>query len=221
MRSLKLDFLMSLQATAVACCLAIGVAAAAPNASATKPAAPAAKPATPAAKPVTPPKMAPMLTGVASPAEAALLPNYSKDDPAKVAAARAFLLAYRPNLDPVRGWAMLDKMMPRMIARQLQDNPKLDVAKYDRETRTHMMSRLLGSLDLQAHVVSRHFTLQELKDLQAFFVAPLGKKLITETPFIKRDMYGVRRPGAPMGTAAGGVKVITTPNKTPPAPKKK
>lgn len=201
----------------MACCLSVGVAVAAPSAPSTKPAATAKKPAAPAAKPaVVIPKMAPILTGVAPPEVAARLPNYSKDDPVKVAAARAFLIAYRPNLDPVKSWAMIDKMMPRMIAGQQKLDPKFDPVKYDRDNRIHLMHRILGSLDLQAHVVSRHFSLQELKDLQAFFVGPLGRKLIDQTPVIKREMRLIRSPVANMDEESDGAAV-----KASPAPKKK
>jgi hypothetical protein len=37
-------------------------------------------------------------------------------------------------------------------------------------------------------VVSRHFTLQELKDLTAFFSTPTGSKLTVESPRITQEM---------------------------------
>jgi hypothetical protein len=151
---------------AIACCFSLGAAAYA-----------AAAPGTPAPKAAVKPR-----------APAAALPDKTKDDPAKVAAARAFVLAYHPQLSPAAVLAKVDEILPRMIAREKDDNPKLDVKKFEKERRAQIIARQAGLLEMQAHLSSRHFTLQELKDLQAFFAGPVGKKLIAETPNISREM---------------------------------
>src|SRR5438093_4071803 len=78
--------------------------------------------------------------------------------------------------------------MPMFVARAKQDNPKLDVKKFMHEKRMELMQKAADNLDRQAHVVSRHFTLAELKGLMGFLRSPLGSRLVAETPKIQREM---------------------------------
>ena len=84
-------------------------------------------------------------------------------------------------------------------------------------------------LDVQARVVSRIFTLAELKQLIAFCKSPLGQKLIAQTPAIQREVmieaqhramppvpHGLSRPGSmppvkPGPVSSGAAKTPTTP----------
>lgn len=109
------------------------------------------------------------------------------DDPAKVAAARQFVLLYHPWVDPKNVSAQLDKTLPVMSAARKKTDPKLDTKKLEAETRARVMERLGRSLDLQSRVISRHFSLQELKSLTAFYASPLGRKLLAETPKIQNE----------------------------------
>ena len=181
----------------VACCLVFGTAASAA-------AAPAAAPSSAAAKLAA-----------------------AGDDPAKVAAARDFIMLAHPRTDPQNTAKMLDKMMPRMIAAARKQDPKLDAKKYEKDSRTRMMTMATDRLDLQAHIVSRHFSLQELKDLRAFYGSPIGRKLTAETPKIQMEVMISKPRIFPSG---GSVKpMLSGPQKTPardkvlnpPAPPKK
>jgi hypothetical protein len=136
------------------------------------PAAPATPP--PAAQKVRPLDVGPMIRPT--------------DDPAKVAAAKQFIMAYHPHTDPKNINKMLDLYMPRAIAAVQKTNPKLDVKKFQQDRRAHFLDSAAKSLDNQSHVVSRHFTLQELKDLTAFFSTPTGSKLTVESPRITQEM---------------------------------
>ncbi len=147
-----------------------------------------------------------------------------QDDPAKVAQAKQFLLVFHPNIDPKNLTKKLDKFMPRMIARAKEENPKLDVKKFEAEKRAQIIAQSAQQLDFQSHVVSRHFSMQELKALTAFYGSPLGLKLYEEVPKIGRDLRLLRplKPG-------GGKKPMTirpmddekpAPAKTAPAPHK-
>src|ERR1700759_213792 len=62
-----------------------------------------------------PPPQAP---AAAAPGPAAPPPSglSGPDDPAKVAAAREFILVYHPAADPKQFSVQLDRMMPRMVA---------------------------------------------------------------------------------------------------------
>ncbi|HEX3945550.1 MAG TPA: DUF2059 domain-containing protein [Rhizomicrobium sp.] len=126
-------------------------------------------------------------------------PPATADDPAKVAAARDFLIAYRPNADPKVVAAMLDKLMPQAIAQAKQQNPKIDAKKLIEQQRAAYLANATQSLDLQALVVSRHFSLQELKALTAFFRGPLGKKMASETMNIQREVMREERLRQPLG----------------------
>jgi len=117
----------------------------------------------------------------------------SSDDPAKVELAKQFLIAYHPRLDIKNVKKVLDNFIPRAVEQYRKRDPKFDAKKYEAETRDRVMKGAVKKVDLQSHIVSRHFTMQELKDLNAFFRGPLGSKLIAETPKIQMDMLWLRR----------------------------
>jgi len=133
----------------------------------------------------------------AAPSAAAKAPSSGKaaptapakpDDPAKVAAAKLFVRLYRPRTDPLNVAAMLDRTAPRMAAAAKRNDPKLDVKAYTRNVKARGMEHAMLVLDIQAHVVSRHFTLAELNQLIAFCRSPLGQKLIAQTPPIQFEV---------------------------------
>jgi hypothetical protein len=167
----------------VACCLVFGLAASAAT-------APAAAPPSAAAKLAA-----------------------AGDEPAKVAAARDFIMLAHPRTDPQNTAQMLDKVMPRMIAAAKRQDPKLDAKKYEKDTRARMMTMATDRLDLQAHIVSRHFTLQELKDLKAFYGSPIGRKLTAETPKIQMEVMISKPRILPRGNSAK--PMLSGPQKTP------
>ncbi len=115
------------------------------------------------------------------------------DDPAKVAAAKQFIQLYHPNMDPKNVSAMIDSYLPRAIEAQRKEDPKFDAKKFAQERRAQIMANTAKGLDMQSHIVSRHFTLPELKGLIAFYSSPLGRKLTAETPKITMDMRLTRR----------------------------
>ena len=142
-----------------------------------------------------------------------LPPPPANDDPAKVAAARDFIIAFHPNADPKVVAAMLDKLMPQAIAEAKKENPKANAKKMIEQQRNVYLANATQALDLQAHVVSRHFSLQELKGLAAFFRGPLGKKLATQNLNIQREVMREQR----LRQGLGGPRVMMQP---PPAPAK-
>ena len=126
------------------------------------------------------------------------------DDPAKVAAAKQFIQLYHPNTDPKNVSAMIDSFMPRAIEAAKKKDPKLDAKKFVQEKKSRMMANAAASLDRQAHVVSRHFTLEELKGLIAFYSSPIGRKLTVETRKITMEMRLLQRPSAPVKVRVTG-----------------
>jgi len=146
-------------------------------------------------------------------------PVAASDDPAKVAAARQFITLYHPHSDPRAVADQMNKFMPQMIAAAKQHDPKLDAKKFAAERRAAILDRVAKSLDLQAHVVSRHFSLAELKQLAGFFGSPLGRKLTDETPKIQKDLMllgPLRGMGSPSQRMTIGRSQAQTPAK--PAP---
>ncbi len=125
------------------------------------------------------------------------------DDPAKVALAKEFIQLYHPRIDMQHVVMMIDKGMPRAIEAAKHRDPKVDVKKFEQDTRARMMTGAEKSLDRQAHVVSRHFSEQELKDLIAFCKGPLGQKLAetTEHPARNADDESGRQARAHEGQA--------------------
>src|SRR5690242_18869384 len=111
----------------------------------------------------TPPPAAPQ------PAEVDALFNPAvPDNPTKVALAREFIQLYHNRIDMQHVAMMIDKGMPRAVEPAKARDPKIDVKKYEQETRANMLAAAERSLDRQSHVVSRHFSEQELKDLIVF-----------------------------------------------------
>ena len=123
-----------------------------------------------------------------APAAAAPAIPQSPDDPAKVAAARNFIMAFHPQLDPKNVSVLIEKRLPFALKAAQKNDPKLDVKKFEDATRKRLMGMAMRSLDMQSHVVSRHFSLKELNDLNAFFRGPLGSKLANEIHKINFDM---------------------------------
>jgi len=115
------------------------------------------------------------------------------DDPAKVAAAKTFIQLYHPNIDPKNVAKTIDNLMPRAIAAAKKNDPKLDEKKYREEKTAQIMGNAARSLDNQSHIVSRHFTLDELKQLIAFYSSPIGRKLTTETRNITMELRQLQR----------------------------
>jgi hypothetical protein len=139
------------------------------------------------------------------------------DNPAKVALAREFIQLYHPRIDMQHVVAMIDKGMPRAIEAAKARDPKVDVKKYEADTRAKMLAGAEKSLDRQSHVVSRHFSEQELKDLIAFFKSPLGHKLAEETTNIQHDMLMMNRVDR-LNKMKAKQQTVDPPAKTPAKP---
>ncbi len=139
------------------------------------------------------------------------------DNPAKVALAREFIQLYHPRIDMQHVAMMLDKGMPRAIAAAKARDPKVDVKKFEADTRAKMLAAAERSLDRQSHIVSRHFSEQELKDLIAFFKSPLGHKLAEETTNIQREMLMMNRVDR-LNKMKAKQQTADTPAKTPAKP---
>jgi hypothetical protein len=120
-------------------------------------------------------------------------PAVSQDDPAKVAAAREFILVSHPRTDPKNIAANLDTNLPRMAARAKAADPKLDADAFAKEYRSRALRQASMTLDIMSRAVARHFTMQEIRDLTAFYRSPLGRKLTEQTPYIQREVIMSKR----------------------------
>jgi hypothetical protein len=150
----------------------------------------------------------------AAPAAQAAAP--ATDDPAKVAAAREFIILAHPRTDPQNLAASIDKAMPRLVAGAKRRDPKLDEKAYESETRARMLSTAANRLDLEAQVVSRHFTIEELKALAEFYGSPLGRKLTGETPKIQVELMHLKRQAGGAGPGASVAIKAPPPPQAPP-----
>ena len=150
----------------------------------------------------------------AAPAAQAAAP--ATDDPAKVAAAREFIILAHPRTDPQSVAASVDKAMPRLVAGAKRRDPKLDAKAYESEIRARMVSTAANRLDLEARVVSRHFTVEELKELAKFYDSPLGRKLTGETPKIQMELMHMKRASDDAEPGAAVVVKAPPPPQAPP-----
>ena len=149
-------------------------------------------------------------------APAAPAAQAATDDPAKVAAAKQFIVLGHPRTDPQNVAAGIDKVMPRLIAGAKRRDPKLDAKTYERETRARMLASAENTLDLESKVVSRHFTIEELKALAAFYESPLGRKLTGETPKIQMELMRMKRAADDAGPGSAVVVKAPSPPQAPP-----
>lgn len=131
--------------------------------------------------------------GAAPPAKPAAPPAASQDDPAKVAAAREFILVSHPRTDPKSIAANLDRNLPRMAARAKAADPTIDADAFAKEYRSRALHQASMTLDTMSRAVAHHFTMQEIQDLTAFYRSPLGRKLTEQTPYIQREVMMIRR----------------------------
>jgi hypothetical protein len=132
--------------------------------------------------------------GAAPPAKSPIPPAAAaQDDPAKVAAAREFILVAHPRTDPKNIETNLDRNLPRMAARAKAADPKLDTDAFMKEYRSRALHQASLTLDIMSRAVARHFSLQEIKDLTAFYRSPLGRKLTEQTPYIQREVMMAKR----------------------------
>jgi uncharacterized protein len=145
---------------------------------------------------------------------AAAAPAAAPDDPTKVAAAKAFIIVAHPRTDPKNVAASIDKVIPRLVATARKGDPKLDEKAYVAATKARMLAGASSRLDAESQIVSRHFTLQELKDLSAFYESPLGRKLTGETPKIQAEMMSMK-----LSSATGPSQAVVV--KSPSAPSHK
>ena len=143
---------------------------------------------------------------------AAAAPAAAPDDPVKVAAAREFIILAHPRTDPKSIAANIDKVMPRLVATAKKNDPKLDEKAYIAGTKARMLASAAGTLEAESQIVSRHFTLEELKGLSAFYASPLGRKLTGETPKIQVEMMTVKRSNAAGPSPAVAVKSPSAPS---------
>ncbi|HEX4292767.1 MAG TPA: DUF2059 domain-containing protein [Rhizomicrobium sp.] len=132
----------------------------------------------------------------AAPAPAPAAAPAAPDDPAKIAAAREFIILAHPRTDPKNIAANIDKVIPRLVASAKKNDPKLDAKAYESQTRARMLSTAATRLDLESQIVSRHFTIEELKAFSAFYASPTGRRLTDETPKIQAEMMHVKMPNA-------------------------
>lgn len=128
-----------------------------------------------------------LAAGTASPSNPPR-PATAQDDPAKVQAAKIFIPLYHPMLDKQRFAKHLDELLPRMAESAKIRDPNVDTKKFMEKTRAMYLEKNAEALDRQSHIVSRHFSLQELNQLIEFFKGPAGKKLVDETPKIMQEM---------------------------------
>ena len=96
----------------------------------------------------------------------------------------------------------LDLLIPQMVAVVKRQSPNLSdatVKLLSDMMLQAMKDRLPKLMELNANVYAEHFTLDELKAIEAFDESPAGQKGIAETPKIMQEVAPI---GAAWGAAA-------------------
>jgi hypothetical protein len=93
----------------------------------------------------------------------------------------------------------LDALLPQMVGVIKQQAPSLsdDQIKMVSDMFSEELKGILPKmLVANARIYASHFTLDELKAIEAFYESPVGQKVIAETP-------GIIKEAAPLGAALG------------------
>jgi uncharacterized protein len=112
------------------------------------------------------------------------LPNV---DPNRLALAQK-ILEETHNQDNMS--AALDTMMPAMLAAFRRQSPNLPEETYklvEQMLSDEMRKELPQMTIINAQIYANHFTLDELKAIDAFYQTPAGQKIMSETPKIFRE----------------------------------
>jgi len=124
------------------------------------------------------------------------LPAFAQDatppvDPAKLAVA-AKILEKTHALDNMS--AALDTMIVPMVRNIKQQAPTLsdDQLKIISDMLLEEMKASMPKmLALNAQVYASHFSLEELKSIEAFYETPAGQKIVAETPEIVKEVFPI------------------------------
>ncbi len=86
--------------------------------------------------------------------------------------------------------AALDAMMPAMLGAFRRQSPNLPDETYklvEQMLSDEMRKQLPQLTTINAQTYANHFTLDELKAIDAFYQTPAGQKIVSETPKIIRE----------------------------------
>jgi hypothetical protein len=128
---------------------------------------------------------------VASAQEAAppppVMPQLPNVDPERLALAQK-ILEETHNQDNMS--AALDTMMPAMLTVFRRQSPNLPEETYklvEQMLSDEMRKELPQMTTINAQIYANHFTLDELKAIDAFYQTPAGQKIVSEAPKIFRE----------------------------------
>jgi hypothetical protein len=112
-------------------------------------------------------------------------------DPAKLALATDILTASHVAGNMSR---IVDVMTPQVVEAMKKDRPGLSddtLALFSQMFKAELNSETPDMLKLEAEIYADHFTLEELKELQAFYASDLGRKMVDQLPGILADVAPV------------------------------
>jgi len=121
------------------------------------------------------------------------VPSPPPADPARVAAARPLVAALGLR---EKALASIERFVPTMSPAVKRQTPKMtdaEAKKVPDMLRANGRADLPNLLEYQAHVLARHYTVDELKALTAFYLTPAGKKLLAEQTKVEMDMAPAKR----------------------------
>ncbi len=120
-------------------------------------------------------------------------PAAKPEDPAKVALGMQILEATRAKANAT---IYVDLMIPSIVTSLKTSHPEVPekvLAKFRENVRAKMLAGLPRLLHLQARVLARHYSMDELRGLAAFYKSKLGQRLVNETPKILQETVPIGR----------------------------
>ena len=108
-------------------------------------------------------------------------------DPAKIALGVQLLEATHAKANAL---AYIELMMPSLASSLKARKPDVSPAmlgKFQQSVKAQMIAGLPHLLDLQARVLARHYSMDELKGLAAFYKSKLGQRMVEETPKVLKE----------------------------------
>lgn len=123
----------------------------------------------------------------AAPSPPPAMPQLPNVDPERLALAQK-ILEETHSLDNMS--AAMDTMLPSMLSGFRRDAPNLPEETYQLVSQMladEMRKELPQLLTVNAQVYASHFTLDDLKAIDAFYQTPAGQKIVSESPKIIRE----------------------------------
>jgi hypothetical protein len=138
------------------------------------------------------------------------LAQSSPSDDVALSLARQILITTHSAANVEAGVDLVIPMAVQQLKRDKADIPDTVIAKFIEVFRAEMVAGIPKMLDMQAAVFAKHYTVDELRAIAAFYESDVGKKTIIEGPLIAKEVLPIAQA---WGAATGEHAMQETINK--------